>query len=45
MEIDHGFTSEAVIGRVTTHPWGRPALRAFHVNIVDCMVIHYLNGN
>ena len=27
MEIDHGFASGAVVGRATTHSWGRPAPR------------------
>ena len=27
MEIDHVFASGAVVGRATTHAWGRPAPR------------------
>ena len=26
--IDHVFASGAVVGRATTHEWGRPSLRA-----------------
>ena len=28
MEIDHVFASGAVVGRATTHEWGRSSLRA-----------------
>ena len=28
MEIDHVFASRALVGRATTHEWGRPSLRA-----------------
>ena len=28
MEIDHVFVSGAVVGRATTHEWGRSSLRA-----------------
>ena len=28
MEIDHVFASGAVVGRATSHEWGRPSLRA-----------------